>query len=80
VFILGLIRSCILIYELVLLARVVFSWLPPHTRQNPFYRFIFELTEPLLAPVRRALPSFGGIDFSPLLVFIGLHILRSILI
>ena len=79
-FILGVIRSCILIFELILLARVIFSWLPPHTRQNQFYRFIFEVTEPLLAPVRRYLPNFGGIDFSPLVVFIGLHILRSILI
>ena len=75
-----LIRSIFLIYELILLARVVFSWLPPHTRQNQFYGFVFEVTEPLLAPVRRYLPTFGGMDFSPLVVFFGLHILRSIII
>ena len=79
-FIIGLIRSLILIFELILLARVIFSWLPPHTRQNQFYSFVYEMTEPILAPVRRHLPTFGGMDFSPLLVFIGLHILRSMFI
>ena len=79
-FIFRLIRSLFLIFELIMLARVVFSWLPPHTRQNLFYGFVFEVTEPILAPVRRYLPTFGGMDFSPLVVFFGVEILRNIII
>ena len=40
---------------------------------------LFRITEPVLAPVRRALPQMGGIDFSPLVVIIGIQILLRIL-
>ena len=43
---------------------------------NPITRFLVETTEPILAPVRRLLPSFGGLDFSPMIVLFGLDILR----
>ena len=75
-----LIDALIAMYELVLIARVVFSWLPPKSRRNVFYDFIYQATEPVLRPIRNVLPIIGGFDFSPIVVFIGLHILRSALI
>lgn len=41
--------------------------------------WVFRLTEPLLAPIRRLLPSSGGIDLSPMILLIGLWLLRSLL-
>jgi YggT family protein len=42
-------------------------------------RFLWDVTEPVLAPVRRVLPPFGGIDFSPLVVIILLQVLNGFL-
>jgi YggT family protein len=38
------------------------------------------LTEPLLGPLRRILPSAGGLDFSPLVLLLGLRLIRSLLL
>ena len=68
------------IYSLILLARVLLSWFPNIDRNNPIVRFLFEATEPVLQPIRRALPRTGGIDFSPLIVLVGIQVLNSLLI
>lgn len=43
-------------------------------------QFLYRLTEPVLAPIRRVLPPMGGLDLSPLVVIIGIQILTSFLI
>lgn len=53
----------------LLLARVVMSWVYPHPGANALTRTIFELTEPILAPLRRVLPPLGMIDLAPLAAF-----------
>jgi YggT family protein len=61
-------------YALVILIfiRVAFSWIS-RDFGNPIYRFTYQLTEPLLRPVRNLLPSGGmGLDFSPMIVSFGL--------
>ena len=67
------------VYALILLARVIVSWLPidPH---NPAVRALHQLTEPVLAPIRSVLPAFGGIDFSPLVALLVLQMLQRILL
>jgi YggT family protein len=67
------------IYSLVILARVLMSWvnIDPY---NPLARVIFDLTEPVLAPVRNLLPPTAGLDFSPIIVLVVLQILGQILI
>jgi YggT family protein len=66
------------IYSLVILARVLMSWvnIDPY---NPLARVIFDLTEPVLAPVRNLLPPAGGLDFSPIIVLVLVQVLGSIL-
>ena len=58
-----------LIYALIILilVRVVFSWVSPYPN-NSVYRFVFRVTEPILGPVRRRLPPMSGMDLSPLVV------------
>ena len=59
---------------LVILARVVLSWVDPAGRSR-FAAFIVGTTEPLLAPVRRVLPRTGMLDLSPLIVLLLLGVL-----
>jgi len=67
------------VYMLAILVRAVFSWLPQRNRQNELYRFVRAITEPMLRPIRRVLPSPQGIDRSPLAAIIALQILLSLL-
>ena len=72
------IAAAIRLYTLVLVIRMIFSWVPPQHRQNEFYRFLYRITEPVLAPFRRILPPMGGIDFSPILLFIILSLIARL--
>lgn len=67
------------IYSLILLARVLLSWFPNLDPNSPIVRFLYEATEPVLQPIRRSLPRTGGIDFSPLIVLVGIQVLNSLL-
>ncbi|HNT78262.1 MAG TPA: YggT family protein [Anaerolineae bacterium] len=65
------------LYSLALLLRVLFEWLRiPYTGR--MMRFLWNITEPLLAPIRRLLPSLGGWDFSPLVAYLLIGLLRQI--
>jgi YggT family protein len=68
-------------YFIVLFARIILSWFPlqPGTAIASIASVIYQLTEPVLGPVRRLIPSIGMIDISPIVVFFGLQILRSII-
>lgn len=65
-------------YLIVILIRVVFSWVSPFPT-NPVSRLAWRLTEPVLAPIRRALPPMGGIDLSPLVVWLVVIVLLGFL-
>jgi YggT family protein len=62
-----------------ILARVILSWFPS-AANNPIGKFLFEVTEPILGPIRRILPSFGMIDFSPIVAFFLLQILQQLIL
>lgn len=65
------------LYSLALLARVLFEWIRvPYSSR--VMRFLWDATEPLLAPIRRVLPSFGGLDFSPLIAFFLLNFVERL--
>ena len=66
------------LYSLVLLASVLLSWvnLSP---DNAFVRVVRQLTEPVLAPIRRVLPAAGGFDFSPLVALVVIRLLQRLL-
>lgn len=62
-----------LVFWLVLI-RVIMSWVNPGVN-NPFTMVIYQVTEPIMAPVRRIIPPMGGLDLSPLVLIIGLQFL-----
>ena len=73
-FVLILLQSLVTTAWLVMLGRVLMSWIDPQF-QKPIGQFLFSLTEPFLAPLRNALPQSGQFDFSPLILLIGLGLL-----
>ena len=68
------------LYSFILLARIIILWIPNVDRHHPIIRFLYQITDPVLEPVRRAIPPLGTIDISPIIVFIGLRILQSLLL
>jgi YggT family protein len=58
----------------LIFGRVLVSWIDP-TGRNQLSAFLIQTTEPILAPVRKALPQSGMIDFSPLIVLLILGVL-----
>jgi len=75
-----LLATLIQVYSFVLLARIVLSWFPNVDRTNQIVHLLYQITEPVLEPVRRVIPRLGMMDFSPIVVFIGLNILQRILL
>ena len=68
------------LYMWIIIARAVISWVNPDPR-NPIIRFLNTVTEPVLYRVRRLLPiSFGGIDFSPIIVLLVIIFVQSFLV
>ncbi|GBE33060.1 YGGT family protein [bacterium BMS3Bbin05] len=67
------------LYIWVLIIAALISWVSPDP-YNPIVRFLRSVTEPVLRPVRRRLGVFGGIDFSPLIVILGIIFVRSFII
>jgi YggT family protein len=72
---LGLVGLVVNIYFFALLAMIIASWVAPASR-HPALLLLFQLTEPVMAPFRRMLPNMGGLDFSPILVFILINIIK----
>lgn len=66
----GLLHVILMAVMIVVIARAVLSWVSPDP-YNPIVRIIIQLSEPLLYPVRRWTPAFGGVDFSPMVVILA---------
>ena len=72
------------LYTWVLIASAIFSWLYAFNvinSRNQFVNaigsFLFNVTEPVLRPIRRILPNLGGIDISPIIVLLIIFFIRS---
>ncbi len=74
-----LLATVITLYEGVIILRVIASWFAAPDSTHPAIDLLKRLTEPLLEPARRALPATGGVDLSPLVVLIGLELLKRLL-
>jgi len=81
-----LIRLIFYIFYAALIARVVLSFLiplmggRPHPLVAGLANLVHQITEPILAPIRRVLPTFGMFDFSPMVAIILLAVIQEVLI
>jgi YggT family protein len=73
-FVLNFIQFLLIAAWALVLGRIVMSWVDPAGR-NQVSAFLFQATEPILAPVRRMLPKSGMMDWSGFLVLIVLGLL-----
>ncbi len=71
------------LYLIALFGRIILSWFPmePGTPMASIYSFLFTITEPVLGPLRRAIPAIGGgsfrLDLSPIIVLFAIRIIQS---
>jgi YggT family protein len=85
--ILQLILVLLQLYSWALIISIVLTWLVQFNVVNTSNRlvyavgdFLYRITEPLLAPIRRFLPSLGGMDLSPLVLLLAIFLLRNLLV
>ncbi len=66
------------VYIWIIIARVIISWinLSPY---HPVVNFIYKITEPILSPLRKLIPPIAGIDFTPVVVILGIYFLKNLL-
>ncbi|MDP3518342.1 MAG: YggT family protein [Pseudohongiella sp.] len=75
----GILNFILDIYFWSLLVSIVSSFIAPFS-EHPALVLVRQLTEPIMAPFRRLLPSMGGLDLSPIFVFLSIQILKILLI
>ena len=69
------------LYLLVVFARILLSWFPidPGSGMASIFSVVYNVTEPVLGPLRRVMPALGPLDLSPLVVFLGGRIIIQLL-
>jgi YggT family protein len=73
-----LLVTLLLTYLVLIIARVIVSWIANQSR-HPLIPLVYQLTEPVLRPFNRVIPPLGGIDLSPLFALIALRFLLLLL-
>lgn len=75
-----LLNLALSVYSFILLARVLMTWFPNVDPYHPVVRFLYQATEPVLAPVRQLLPPMAGFDFSPVIVLVAISLIRTLIL
>ena len=63
---------------IAIFVRAILSWFPVN-RDNPIVAVVFQITDPILSPVRRIMPARGIIDLSPMVTIIVIVVIREVL-
>jgi len=84
---LGFISYVLTLYLYIVIAMAILSWLIAfnvvNTRNpvvNMIAEFLYRVTEPVLRPIRNMLPNLGGIDISPVILFLIIIFIQSVII
>ena len=78
----GLIEGLFTLLYIAVIGRVILSWIqvPPSNPLYPIATIIYQVTEPILGPIRRVLPNFGMLDLSPMVaIFLIIFVQRVII-
>jgi len=84
--IVGILASVLRLLSIAIIARAILSFIVPMAGERPhpilvnINTMLGQITEPVLGPIRRVLPTFGTLDLSPMVAIIVLEILRSVLV
>ncbi|MDQ3856412.1 MAG: YggT family protein [Chloroflexota bacterium] len=77
-FLASFLNTLLTVLIFAIIGRALLSWFDPHYG-NPISRFLYEVTEPILSPIRRILPGGMMMDFSPIIAIVILNILQRAL-
>jgi YggT family protein len=77
-FVLTFVSTLIYILNFAIIVRSLMSWFNP-SPENPIVRFVIEITEPVLAPLRRIVPRIGMIDITPIVAILLLNVILQVL-
>jgi YggT family protein len=79
----GVLYFIINIYYFAIIASIIMSFVmlfSGNMNPHPILQVIWQLTEPVMAPVRKIIPPMGGLDFSPIFIFIAIGLIQNILV
>jgi YggT family protein len=65
---------------LAIIARAILSWFPGWRALTPITTLLNEVTTPILGPIRRLLPAFGGVDLSPMVAVLLIGVIESLVL
>jgi YggT family protein len=75
-----LIIQLLRLYSFILLARALISWIPNLDPYHPAVQILYQITEPVLEPIRKLIPPIGGtLDISIIVAFFGISLLSRAL-
>lgn len=74
----GIASLLVNLYFVLFIVMIVLSWVAPYSRQ-PAALLVWQLTEPVMAPFRKILPPLGGLDLSPILVFLLINVIKIVI-
>jgi YggT family protein len=79
----GVVMFIINIYYYAIIASIIMSFVMMFTGNpspHPLLQLVWQLTEPVMGPIRKVIPPLGGLDFSPIFIFIAIQIIQNFLI
>jgi YggT family protein len=78
-FIIYFIQTLFFILQFAIIVRALMSWFNP-SRDNPIVRIVYEITEPVLSPLRRIVPRIGMMDITPIVAILLMQVIESVLV
>lgn len=75
----GLVDGAVRLLTVLVIIRVLLTWVPSVDYGHPLIRLIVRITDPILLPVRRILPPMGGLDLSPIIAILLLNLAGQLL-
>jgi YggT family protein len=78
-FVLFFVNILFFILQFAIIIRALMSWFNPGP-DNPIARIVYEITEPVLGPLRRIVPKIGMIDITPIVAILLMQVIESVLV
>ncbi|HOQ08935.1 MAG TPA: YggT family protein [Syntrophomonadaceae bacterium] len=78
-FVIQVVNTAFNVLVWLIIGRCILSFIP-HNPYQPIIKFIYDITEPVMSPFRRLLPTAGPIDFSPILAVLAVTLVQRLVI
>jgi len=75
----GLLSMVLNIYFFALLIVIILSWVAPNS-SHPGALLVYQITEPIMRPARNLIPAIGGLDLSPIFIFIAINLIEKLVV